>query len=457
MWWIDGRCPAEYRVHDDGRSGALGAAGDPNALTPNLDRLRSESAMLANCYTPTPVCSPARASVLTSRYGTELGMTDYLSPANVNADGLPPSVPTWPRALSSAGYTTGLVGKYHCGQKAEAHPTEIGYDEFKGFIHGGMTSRDPDVEIDRKTRRVEGWTPDILTDYAIDFVRRRQDSPFALSLHFWAPHANQGTNEAGDRTWLPLSAADWKPFQDLDPELPEPVFPQLDIARTHRMLREYLASVHSVDRNIGRLLDVLDDLGLADNTIVIFTSDHGYNLGHHGIWHKGNGRWLLLDNQGPRANMWDHSLRVPAIVRWPGRIRPNSTVNRTVSHLDWFPTILAVAGVELPLRTVIRGRSILPLLKGETPDWNDEFFAQYRMRADNAEGADMRSYQTRAWKLVRFLRSRRSHEFYDRLHDPEERTNLIESADPVVRKARKQLESKLMAAMRAISDPAAKD
>ncbi len=445
-----------FVMTDDQGPWALGAAGTKDALTPNLDRVAAEGAMLTRFYAPTPVCSPARASVLTGRYGTELGITDFLSLNREDLPGLDPGVPTWPRALSEAGYSTALVGKYHCGQQPESHPTRIGYDEFTGFIHGGMVSRDPVVEIDGRNVKVEGWTPDILTDHAIDFVRRKKNGPFALSLHFWAPHANQGTNEAGDRTWLPLSPADWEPFKDADPSLPEPDYPDLDTPRAKRMLREYLGSVHSVDRNLGRLLGVLDELGLTESTVVVFTSDHGYNLGHHGIWHKGNGRWLLVNDRGSRANMWEQSLRVPALVRWPGVIAPGSTVAQTASHLDWFPTLLAMAGVEPPASAVPRGRNILPLLRGQSPPWGGDFFAQFRMREDHAEGADMRSYQTERWKLVRFLRGKRGDELYDRVNDPGEARNLFGSADPVVQEATRALDMKLAAAMRRIGDPASR-
>ncbi len=448
----DGRPNFVFIMTDDQGPWALGAAGDPNAVTPNLDRLRSAGVMLRKCYTPTPVCSPARASVLTSRYGSELGITDYLPGEDPASSGLSPDIPTWPGLLSQAGYVTALVGKYHCGQRPEAHPTRIGYDEFTGFIHGGMTSRNPEIEVDRLTKRAEGWTPDLLTDSAIDFVRRQRATPFALSLHFWAPHANQGVNETGDRTWLPLSDADRRPFRDATLVLPEPDYPGLDVPRTTRMMREYLASVHSVDRNVGRLLDELDELNLTKNTVVIFTSDHGYHLGHHGIWHKGNGRWLLGDNQGPRANMWEHSLRVPAIVRWPGRIPRSSTMNQTASHLDWFPTILAMAGVELPKDVVIRGHNIEPQLRGRVTPGVEEFFAQYRMRPNHSEGADMRSYQTQNWKLVRYLRSLRPDEFYDRRRDPEEHSNIAMSEDRVVQRAMVRLRAQLAESMTAIGD-----
>ena len=218
-------------------------------------------------------------------------------------------------------------------------------------------------------------------------------------------------------------------------------------------MREYLGSVHSVDRNVGRLLEVVDELHLKENTVVIFTSDHGYNLGHHAIWHKGNGRWLLTNNKDPRANMWDNSLRVPTIISWPRRIKANSSVKETVSHLDWFPTILAAAGVDVPKNTILRGRNFLPLLKGEHQIRSDDFLAQYQMRANNSEGADMRSFQTDKWKLVRFFRGKYPAEFYDRVNDPAENTNLYTSTDPAIQKAIRAVETKLKVRMRDIDDP----
>ncbi|MEZ6148057.1 MAG: sulfatase-like hydrolase/transferase [Planctomycetaceae bacterium] len=441
-----------FIVTDDQGPWAMGAAGDPNAVTPNMDRLRAEGTQLTHCYTPTPVCSPARVSILTSRYGTELGITDFLPRLHEGLPGLSPDVPTWPRELAKAGYATALIGKYHCGDFPESHPTRIGYQEFRGFIHGGMVSQNPEVEVDGQVRTIEGWTPDILTDFALDYIHRHREGPFALSLHFWAPHANAGTNEEGDRTWLPLSDADLSPFRQLDPLLPEPDYPDLDIPRTKRMLREYLGSVHSVDRNLGRVLNLLDELQLTENTVVIFTADHGYNLGHHGIWHKGNGRWLLKHDQGHRANMWEQSLRVPALVKWPHEISADSTVTHSVSHLDWFPTILAMAGVDLP-ETTLRGRNVLPLLKGESVQGDEEFFAQYRMRKDHGDGADMRSYQTDRWKLIRYFRNKRPDEFYDRQQDPEESTNLHKSTAPEIQAAITELNAKLKAAMERIDDP----
>ena len=443
-----------FIMTDDQGPWAFGAAPDPNARTPNIDRLVAQGARLTNYFVTTPVCSPSRAGLITSRYATEVGVPDYLT-GEANRPWSAEKFPVWPRILAEGGYETALIGKWHLGSQEEYHPGKFGYGEFAGFRVGGRTSKDPDIEIDGRVRQVEGYTPDILTDLAIDFVRRKSKKRFLLSLHFWAPHANtKDRSPDGDRTWLPLSDADWGRFKDSEPKFPEPDYPNLDVVRLRRMTREYMASIAAVDRNLGRLLGVLDELRLSDNTVVIFTSDNGYNMGHHGIWHKGNGRWILLNNREHRPNLWDNSLKVPAIVRWPGVIKPSVTVDETVTNLDWFPTILATAGMSPPREALTRGRNFLPLLKGENISWNNDLFAQYKMWEWHQNGADLRCYRTRRWKLVRDFAHDDKDELYDLANDPAEAKNLINSPDPAVRKIRWLLDKRLLREMRRINDPA---
>ncbi len=440
-------------VADDHAPWALGAAGHPHARTPHLDRLCRDGARLTNCFVVTPVCSASRASLICGRYPTEVGITDYLSPSRTPDLGLDPALPVWPRMLKQAGYRTALIGKWHLGRQDRFHPTKFGYELFTGFRHGGMTSQNPLVEIGALEQRVEGWTPDILTDHALAFIERKDTRPFCLSLHFWAPHANQHKINK-DRTWLPLSNADFGPFRNLDPRVPNPDYPDLDVARVKRMTREYLGSVASVDRNVGRVLNALDELRIADNTIVIYTSDHGYNLGHHGIWHKGNGRWILKGDRGFRPNLWDNSLRTPTAIRWPGKIPPGGVIERSVTFLDWFPTILDMTGVALPKNAQLRGRSFLPLLRGKSVDWNDDVFAQYRMWDWNQTAADLRCYRTTRWKLVRDFHNAGQDEFYDLQSDPGETRNLIESQSAQIVAARDKLNGQLESSMHAIGDDA---
>ena len=437
-----------FIMTDDQAPWAFGAAPNPQARTPNMDRLCAEGARLTNCFVTTPVCSPSRASLLTSRYSTEVGITDFIKSPKA---GLDVSFAAWPRVFADAGYVTALVGKWHLGEMDKYHPTLYGYHEFTGFRWGGKVSKDPEVEVNGRVSRVAGYEPDILTDYATDFIRRRKNGPFVLSLHFWAPHASTVyKTQKGEHTWLPLKDEDWLPFKDKDVTLPEPDYPNLDIPRAKRMMREYLASVASVDRNLGRLLIAMDELNLAHNTVIIFTSDNGYNMGHNGIWAKGNAEYLLTNKRTDRPNLYDNSLRVPTFIRWPGRIRPGSTVEQTISFLDWFPTLTAIAGLDVPKDTIIRGRNFLPLLQGQSVEWDNDLFAQYNMRG----AGDMRTYRTPRWKLVRDFKHVIKDELYDLVKDPAETTNLIDLPDPGIQKQREVLNTKLLAKMRSINDPA---
>lgn len=442
-----------FIMTDDQGPWAFGAAPNPDAHTPNIDRLCREGVRLANYFVTTPVCSPSRAGLITGRYSTEVHIPDYLkSDSNL---GLSTDFPTWPEILDEAGYATALIGKWHLGKQDEFYPTHYGYDKFSGFRVGGETSRNPKVEVDHKLRRLEGYTPDILTDFALEFIRGHRKGPFLLSLHFWAPHANTADFTAdGDRTWLPLSDADWGRFKNKNPVLPNREYPKLDIPRAKRMMREYLASVAGVDRNLGRLLDTLDELQINQNTVVIFTSDNGYNMAHNGIWHKGNGRWILTDNRGPRPNLYDNSLKVPAIIRWPGVIKTKAVVEHTITNLDWFPTILAAAGVAPPKDAGIRGRNFLPLLKGRSIPWDNDFFAQYTMWPWHQTGAVLRCCRTRRWKLVRDFKHDGKDELYDLANDPAETNNLFNSPGLQIQSIRKRLNAKLLQKMRQINDPA---
>ncbi len=440
----DGRPNIVFLYADDQAAWAVGATGHRQARTPALDRLHREGVRLSNAFTTTPVCSPSRAGLLTARHGTQVGITDYLNEAREPDKGLDPGLPAWPKLLQAAGYRTKLVGKWHLGSMDRFLPRNFGYDSFFGFRTGASVSKDPQVESDGAKRIAYGFTPDVLTDEAIRFVRAAADrGPFLLSLHFWAPHANTGNRTAdGDRTWLPLSPSDWGPFRNLEPILPEPDFPDLDVARARRMLREYLASVASLDRNVGRLLAALDELGLADDTVVAFTSDHGFNMGHHGIWHKGNGRWLLKNDRGARANLFDTSIRVPAVVRWPARLTAGATVDEIVLNLDWFATLLDMAGLPVPEAVRLHGRSFLPLLEGKRVPWRDSFYGEYVQL--HQQRVDQRMWRTRHWKLV--LDSRPGmDELYNLVEDPAERRNLIRFRDAGLRKTVARLESALRA------------
>lgn len=438
-----------FIMTDDQAPWAVGISGNEQAITPNLDALFRSGAYLKNAYTVTPVCSPSRAALLTSLYGSEVGITDWINLKAEPGLGLKPETPAWPRLLAQAGYKTGLVGKWHLGDEDVQHPTVFGYQTFLGFRGGGTSVHNPRLEKDRQLQDFKGQTVDILTDEAVAFMRKNATQPFVLSLHYRAPHA----------PWLPVKEEDGAPYKDREMQLPQPDYPGLDVEKTKRMMREYLSSVRGVDRNVGRLLQSLNEMKLADHTIVIFTSDHGYNLGHNGIWHKGNGHWALVESpagtknvpRGQRPNMYDNSLRVPTAVVWPGVIEPGTIINATVTNLDWFPTLLAMAGVERPADIKIRGRNIVPVLKGTAPsDWNNDLYAEYSTH--HQSHTHMRAYRTERWKLVRDFLNPERDELFDLDADPAETTNLITSDASEVKSAIEMLQAKLIASMKATDD-----
>lgn len=442
-----------FLMTDDQAPWAIGSWDGPtHASTPHLDALFAEGARFTNSFVVTPVCSPSRASTATSRYGSELGITDWIHPVHEPELGLDPDVTTWFEELQEAGYHTGLIGKWHLGTTDAHHPTRTGFDVFMGHRAGGWKTKDPTLEKDGEDRRFDGLTTDILTDEAIAFLEARPDDrPFLLCLHFRAPHT----------AWLPVADEDWAPFADLDPTLPHPDFPGLDVARAKRVTREYLASVRGVDRNVGRLLAALERLGLRDDTVVIFTSDHGYNMGHNGVLHKGNGHWLLTKDalpegtenvpRGQRPNMFDTSLRVPTAIVWPGVTTPGTVIDATVTNLDWYPTLVRIGDASmLPPWETIRGRDLAPLLTGDEPEgWNHDLFAQFTTHHRSTTA--MRAYRTPDLKLVRDLLNPERDEAFDLRRDPEETTNVI--ADPAYAERIADLHARLRDAMAAIDDP----
>ncbi|MCA9055884.1 MAG: sulfatase-like hydrolase/transferase [Planctomycetaceae bacterium] len=441
-----------FILTDDQAPTAAGFAGNAELMTPHLDRLAQEGAVLTNAFVTTPVCSPSRAGLAVSRYGGELGILDWINPNSEAELGLDPQTVTWMEVLNGAGYRLGLFGKWHLGTQPRFHPTKMGYHEFAGILEGGCKPIGATIEAHGERVENIGYTADVFTDYALDFIRREQESPFVCSLHFREPHA----------AWLPCPDEDWAPYKDLNPTLPEPDFPNLKVDHVRKMLREYYASVAGVDRNVGRVLALLDELELSENTLVVFTSDHGYHNGHHGLWFKGNAQWQTdplppqrCDNipAKQRPNLYDQALRVPTVVRWPARIAAGRPMERCVTNLDWYPTLLAAAGVSCPSDFLIRGRNFLPLLEGSTVDWNDGFYAEYSMR--HGAKTDMRAWRTPDWKLMIDFANPGRGELYDLAHDPGEVDNLFDSDRPEIRAVRDELERALRSRMDEIGDFAA--
>lgn len=427
-------------VTDDQAQWSVGAYGNRDAITPNMDRLAREGARFTNAFVTTPVCSPSRVAFLSGLYGTEVGITDYLTPDEGTAGkGLPESAVTWPRVLQQNGYRTALIGKYHLGTTTAFHPTRRGFDYFMGSLQGSFAPVNPRLEVNGQLTEVKGAGSDVVMDDAIRWIEANRDVPFAALIHFREPHL----------PYTPVPEEDAKLFRDLDPTIPD--VRGLDRAQVKQFHRDYYAAIHAVDRNIGKLLDLLRRLDLERRTIVIFQSDHGYNIGQHGIHTKGNGHWIAGGVNGPkRPNLWDTSLRIPLIVRWPGTIGAGVEIDETVLNLDMFPTVLGLLKITPPAGYRHHGKDFTPLLFGRRDEnWRTEVFGQYDLH--NVGLAYMRMLRTKDWKLVRHFHANELDELYDLTNDPGELKNLYR--DAAYRETRTHLQQRLEARMQEISDP----
>lgn len=414
-------------VTDDQGRWAMGTYGNSEIRTPNMDRIGKEGVVFVNAFVTTPVCSPSRATYMTGRYPTELGITDWISPEEAES-GLGLSALTWPKVLQQNGYRTGLIGKWHLGTQPQFHPTKLGFDHFMGFLGGGTRPVDAPLEVNGEVVQTKGPLPDVLVDDAIRFVEQNKDRPFALCLHFRAPHLPYG----------PVPKEDSGQYADLDPTVPS--LPGLDEEQVKQSTKDYYASVSSVDRNIGRLLNKLDELQLAENTLVFFTSDHGYNEGRHYVNTKGNGNWIAGGVRGPkRPNMWETSIRVPLVARWPKVIRPGTRIEDTVAQIDMFRSVLGALNIPIPEGTKVHGRDFSPAFRGESLPPVDAIFGQYDLH--NGGLAYMRMVRTDRYKLVRHFKAKGMDELYDLQSDPEEQRNLIRPnrTPPVVEKLQRML------------------
>ncbi len=438
-------------ITDDQGAWTMGCSGNGDAHTPSMDRLAREGVMLSHAFTVTPVCSPSRVATLTGRYASEFGIFDWINPTSESHLGIDRTAATWPKQLQSVGYRTGLVGKWHLGLQPHQHPKELGYDDFAGFLEGGVSTLDPQLTIDGLSRKRDGLCVDLLTDLAIDFIQQSDPRPWCLSLHYRAPHS----------AYLPVDEEVWRQFEN------KPVgvtsYAGLDQELVTTKMREYLASIADIDRNLARVLKTLDDRKLTDETVVIFTSDHGYNMGHHGLEYKGNATWRLREMPEKlwpkiaatrRPNMFDTSLRVPAIIRFPKIIPAGSSIGIPTTNLDWFPTICEAAGVSLPELSAVplRGRSLWGLLAGNLPEKpvNSELYFEYNMH--HGSQTAMRAIRTEHWKFMRDYANAGRVELYDLKNDPEELINL--ATDPSLRhqKLMDEFDAKLLAKMVELND-----
>ncbi|GAA2757543.1 sulfatase/phosphatase domain-containing protein [Actinopolymorpha rutila] len=440
---------------DDHAAHALSAYDDTLLQTPNLDRLAQEGMRFDATYCTNALCAPSRASILTGTYSHVNGVRTLSTHFDA-------AQPTFVSMLRDAGYQTWLAGKWHLGHGGEHDPQGFDYWE---VLDGQGPYWDPELISEDGRRTVSGYTTTILTDLAIERIRQRDpDRPFCLLLHHKAPHRSWDPDTAHAKLFadedLPEPAtlfddhaghgraareARMRIGRDLNErDLKAPFPPGLDEPeRTRwayqRYLKDYLRCVVSVDENTGRLLDVLDDEGLRDDTIVAYSSDQGFFLGDHGWYDK--------------RFMYDESLRMPLLVRYPPEVPAGSATDAMALNIDFAQTFLDYAGIEAHPR--MQGESLRPLLRGERPDgWRDSIYYRYWEHDDNPHHVEAHyGVRTERYKLIYYYArgfgipgaSDRTMppewELFDLERDPAELTNVW--AHPAYADVREELRAEL--------------
>ncbi len=426
--------------------------GSPFYETPQLDRLAARGMRFTNAYAACPVCSPTRASILTGKYPARIGITDWIDSGNwihpargrlidvPYLKALPRSEHTLARALQAGGYRTWHVGKWHLGGKGHL-PEDHGFDvNIGGGAQGSPGSGGyfspwtlaglEHADVPRGT-----FLTDYLTDQAIRLVRGRGAAPFYLNLWHYSVHTPIQAKAPAIRKYRAKARAlgldKLKTFEEGE------FFP-CEHKRDQRVLRRlvqsdpvYAAMVANLDDNIGRLLKAIDDSGEADNTLVVFTSDNG---------------GLATAEGSPTCNaplaegkgwMYEGGTRVPLIIRWPGTVRPGSVCRAPVSSPDFYPTLLAAAGVPPAPRRRLDGASLLPLLRGGRAPRARPLFWHYP-HYGNQGGTPGASVRVGDVKLIEFFEDRRV-ELYDLARDPGEKHDLSRRRPELVRTLRRAL------------------
>ncbi len=438
---------------DDHCEQALSAYDPSRVTTPNLDRIANQGMRFNRCYVTNSICGPSRAVIQTGKYS-------HLNGFVRNGNTFNGDQPTFPKMLQAAGYQTAVVGKWHLGSTPQGYDY---YDVLKGqgpYYNPPMITAGSDGAP--MTRPHTGYTTDIITDKMINWLEERRDGdkPFMVMFQHKAPHRNwmpgpKYLNWLDDVT-IPEPDTLWDDYsnrtqsasrqtmtirkhltpRDLKLEghgtmnaeqtkvwdaayrpkneaflKARPQMSETEIVRWkyQRYVKDYLRCVKSVDDGVGRVLDYLDDNGLTENTIVIYSSDQGWYLGEHGWFDK---RW-----------MYEESLKTPLMVRWPGRVKPGSNNDDIVSNLDFAETFLDVAGVDVPAD--MQGRSLVPLLEGKTPsDWRQSFYYHYYENPGGHNVARHYGVTDGNYKLIHFYALEGEKlddwELFDLQKDPEE-------------------------------------
>ena len=386
-----------FILADDLGYGDLSCYGRPDYRTPHLDQLAREGLRFTSNYTAAAVCTPTRVALMTGRYPARLpiGLVEPLAYGDESV-GLPPEHPTPASLLKRAGYDTALIGKWHLGYLPEHGPIRHGFDEFYGILSGGVdyfTHRDPSGKLDLHEGNVTvnqaGYMTDLLTDRAVQYVRRRRAAPFYLALHYTAPHW----------PWEgPGDTAASRMYRSVADTVKDRFVKGYADGGSRRI---FAAMMQRLDQGVGRLLRALDDAGQSRDTFVVFTSDNG------GERYSYN--WPASDG---KTSLQEGGIRVPAIVRWLGRVPAGRTADQSVITMDWTATMLGVAGATPDPGYPLDGVDLTPLCLGAPAQFDRALF--WRTQAQDAA-------RRGRWK---YLRIGGDEMLFDIPNDPGERSDL---------------------------------
>ncbi|MFO7826346.1 MAG: arylsulfatase [Cyclobacterium sp.] len=345
-------------ITDDQGYGDLGIHGNPHLQTPHLDQFARESIRLNQFYV-SPVCAPTRSSLMTGRFSLRTGMRDTYNGGAIMAT----AEVTIAEMLKEVGYSTGIFGKWHLGDNYPFRPADQGFDESLIHLSGGMGQPgdfttyfkgdssyfDPVLWYNGQQKAYEGYCSDIYTSEAISFLENNRDNPFFLYLSFNAPH-----------TPLQVPEEYYNMYKDIDPasgfEADERPFPEMS-EKDKEDARKVYAMVSNIDDNVGKLLEKLEELDIADNTLVVFMTDNGPQQPRY-----------LAGMRGRKGSVFRGGVRVPFFLRLPDRLPGNKDVSTTLAHIDVLPTLAEICAAPLPENRKIDGKSFHALLRGEAAD-----------------------------------------------------------------------------------------
>ena len=402
---------------DDQGWGDLGVHGNNRINTPHLDALARQSVVLKNFYV-SPVCTPTRASLMTGRYNYHTGAIDtFRGRAMMHTDEV-----TVAEMLSAAGYRTGIFGKWHLGDNYPLRAQDQGFQESLTLWGGGLVQWadppqangnsyiNPWLSHNGEEKRFEGYCSDIYTEAAIDYIAKHRDDPFFVYLAFNCPH-----------TPLEVREEDYLPYVQ---------------AGLDETTAKIYGMVTNIDTNVGRLLKKLDELSLAEDTIVVIMTDNGPQQRRY------NGQW-----RGLKGSVYEGGIHVPFFVRWPRRLTTRRVVEQTAAHIDVAPTLLAACGAKPPQGVQFDGRNLLPLLEGESSDWPDRNLYFQWHRGDVPELHRAFAVRGPRYKLVQAagvgeqMRPKFKFELFDLANDPGEQHDLAADMPDIVNRMKSAYES----------------